>query len=202
MAAVAIPPTPISTSKVDDMKPLGPLKVRTPYTPPPQKEDDTISKSRQMSRNDDDTNGEVEVDMKGLRLDNVEASAGQKRKSKRGNNAVGDSLAGMLRKGIVGHQLGLSLNVILLVALSWFLFPSIREKLEASFTLSYRVRQAGIEGAGLHGQGPRDLWLVASLVVVFTGVRAFTLDHVLMPLAALLGIWKKKGRVRYVHLSL
>ena len=138
--------------------------------------------------------------MKGLRVDNVEASAGQRRKSKPKKNGDGQSLAGMLRKGIVDHQLGLSLNVILLVAMSWCLFPSIRDKLEASFTLSYKARQSGIGEEGWYGQGPRDLWLVASLVVVFTGVRAFMLDHVLMPLAGLLGIRKKKARVRYVYM--
>lgn len=99
------------------------------------------------------------------------------------------------------HQLGLSLNVVLLVGMSWFLFPSLREKLEAGFTLSYKVERTGLEVQSLYGQGPRDLWLVASLVIVFTGVRAFMLDYVLMPLAGLMGIRKKKGKVRLVHRS-
>jgi acyl-CoA-dependent ceramide synthase len=141
-------------------------------------------------------NGDVEVDMKSVQLDTVEASAGRRRK-KRGGNVGGESLAGMLRRGIVDHQLGLSLNVILLVAMSWCLFPSLREKLEAGFLLSYKVQQKSRDGEGMYGQGRRDIWLVVSLVVVFTSVRAFMLDYVLMPLGGLLGIRKKKGRVRY-----
>lgn len=199
---MALPPTPVSASDTDETKLLSPPRVRQPYTPPPKGDDGAVSDSdsRPLSRNDEEMNGDVEVDMKGLRVDNVEASAGQKprRKNKAKSHGDAQSLAGMLRRGIVDHQLGLSLNVILLVAMSWCLFPSIREKLEASFTLSYKASRSGLEGSGWYGQGPRDLWLVASLVVVFTGVRAFMLDYVLMPLAGLMGIKKKKGRVRYV----
>jgi hypothetical protein len=147
-------------------------------------------------------NGHVEVDMKSMRLDSIDASAGQRRKVKdyRSRNG-GESLAGLLRRGIVEHQLGLSLNAILLVGMSWCMFPRLRGDLEASFTLSYKVQRRGPEEESLYGQGPRDLWLVASLVVIFTGVRAFMLDHVLMPLAGILGIRKRKGRVRYVNCS-
>jgi hypothetical protein len=198
MAAVAYPPTPISAPKLDEAKLLSPPKVRHPYTPPPQKDEDAECDSRPLSRSDDEMNGDVEVDMKSMRLDTVQASAGRRRK-KRGSSIGGESLAGMLRRGIVDHQLGLSLNVILLVAMSWCLFPSLREKLEAGFLLSYKTQRKSRDGEGLYGQGPRDIWFVVSLVVVFTGVRAFMLDHVLMPLGGLLGIQRKKGRVRYVN---
>ena len=205
MAVVALPPTPISGPRADDTKLLSPPRARHPYTPPPQRDDgttsDSDSDSRPLSRSDDEVNGDPEVDMKGLRLDNVEASAGQRRKSKSKKKGDGQSVAGMLRRGIVDHQLGLSLNAMLLVAMSWCLFPSIRDKLQASFTLSYQARRSGTESNAWYGQGPRDLWLVASLVVVFTGVRAFMLDYVLLSLAGLLGIKKKKGRVRYVHVT-
>ena len=198
MAAVAYPTSPISASRLDEAKLLSPPKVRHPYTPPPQKDEDTECDSRPLSRSEHEMNGDVEVDMKSVHLEPVQAPSGRRRK-KRGNNTGSESLAGMLRRGIVEHQLGLSLNVILLVAMSWCIFPSLRERLEAGFLLSYKTQRKSRHGEGLYGQGPRDIWLVVSLVVVFTGVRAFMLDHVLMPLGGLLGIRKKKGRVRYVN---
>ena len=105
-----------------------------------------------------------------------------------------ESLAGMLRRGTVKHQLGLSLNLLLLVGMSWCLFPTIRHKLDAFLWLSYR--QADTEGIPIYGQGPRDLVFVGAFVVLFTGVRAFMLDYVLMPAAGALGIGKQKGKVR------
>ena len=203
MAAVATPLAPMSNPHSSETILLSPPKVRQPYTPPPQKdEEDTSVDTRPLSRHSDDMNGHVDVDMKSLHLNSIEDCAGQKRKKKhhRSKNG-GESLAGMLRRGIVEHQLGLSLNAILLVGMSWCMFPSLRRDLEASFTLSYKIQRREAGGESLYGQGPRDLWLVASLVVIFTGVRAFMLDHVLVPLAAILGIRKRKRRVRYVNCS-
>nr|POF07119.1 sphingosine n-acyltransferase lag1 [Quercus suber] len=105
------------------------------------------------------------------------------------------SLGAMLRRGILEHQLGLSVNLVLLVAFSYLLFPSLREKMSAFFTLSYQM------GDGRYGQGPRDLLLVLTFIVIFTGIRAFSLDYALMPLAGACGIAKKKGRVRFAEQS-
>lgn len=191
-----MPPTPFSASYSEEEVLLSPPKVRSPYTPPPQHDEDITQDQRPLGHREEDMNGHTEVDMKSLRLDNVEASAGHKSKRKQRKNSGPKSLAGLLRRGIVDHQLGLSLNAILLVGMSWCLFPSLRERLEALFTLSYKVRGTGSDVETLYGQGPRDLWLVASLVVVFTGVRAFMLDHVLVPLGGMMGIQKRKGKVR------
>nr|POF22306.1 sphingosine n-acyltransferase lag1 [Quercus suber] len=65
----------------------------------------------------------------------------------------------------------------------------------AFFSLSYS------KGEGRYGQGPRDLLLVLTFIVVFTGIRAFSLDYALMPLAGACGIAKKKGRVRFAEQS-
>ena len=201
MATVATPLAPMSNPHSSETVLLGPPHVRQPYTPPPQKDEDDEAAidARPLSRNSNDMNGHIEVEMKSVPLNSIEASAGQRRKIKHKRTKSGESLAGLLRRSIVEHQLGLSLNAILLVGMSWCMFPRLRGDLEALFTLSYKVQGGGPDGESLYGQGPRDLWLVASLVVIFTGVRAFMLDHVLMPLAGVMGIRKRKGRVRYVN---
>lgn len=102
-----------------------------------------------------------------------------------------ESIGGMLRKAVVDHQLGLSLNLLLLAALTYLMFPSLRERVAAFFWLQYSTGKSGN-----YGQGPRDLYLVASFVVFFTGLRAATMDHVLLPMATSLGIRQKKAKVR------
>ena len=104
-----------------------------------------------------------------------------------------ESIGGMLRKAMVDHQLGISLNLILLGTLTYLLFPSLRERVGAFFTLQY---QTGSPGE--FSTGPRDIYLVAGYVVLFTGLRAACLDHLLLPLASMLGIKQKKTKLRYV----
>lgn len=111
------------------------------------------------------------------------------------NNKVDqESLGSALRKAIEEHQLGLSLNFVLLLCMSYALFPSLRSNIAACFALSYPT-----ETPGLYGQGPRDVYLVASWVIYFTGFRAFMLDYVLLPLAGYCGIGRRKGRVRFAE---
>lgn len=99
----------------------------------------------------------------------------------------------MLCKAMVDHQLGISLNLILLGALTYLLFPTLRERVGAFFTLQY---QTGVPGEFLIG--PRDIYIVGGYVVLFTAMRAACLDYVLLPLAGMLGIKQKKTKVRYV----
>lgn len=148
------------------------------------------------------TNGTLSHD-NGHQIDNIafRASPGDyvpKTRRKRSPSAKPeeDSLAGMLRKAVVDHQLGLSLNLLVLLALTHICFPSLRQSTSAFFSLSYTNDRA--EGR-VYGQGPRDLYLVAGCVVFFTATRAFCLDYLLMPLAGWCGIEKKKGRVRFAE---
>lgn len=104
-----------------------------------------------------------------------------------------ESIGGMLRKAMVDHQLGISLNLILLGTLTYLLFPSLRERVGAFFTLQYPTGNPG-----KFSIGPRDTYLVAGYVVLFTGLRAACLDYALLPLAGMLGIKQKKTKVRYV----
>ena len=196
MAAVAYPSVPAFAAETDEELLLSPPKIRNPYTPPPHRGDRDINDSRSLHRSDKEMNGYLEVDTKGLQSNSPQASAGRKRKKKHEKKDKSESLAGMLRRGIVDHQLGLSLNAVLLVGMSWCLFPRLRDKLQSLFMLSYTAGLRGAAGESLYGQGPRDLCLVLGLVVIFTGVRAFMLDQVLMPLAGMMGIDKRKARVR------
>ena len=201
---------------------LYPPQVRQPYTPPPQKE--ALDGEEGMWERKNGHSGKSGMNLYGaVRLDRLgvcassadfeheEDMASTRRKRARSKNGDGggaggsgsESLAGMLRKGIVEHQLGLSVNLILLAALSWLLFPSLRDRMEAYLTLSYRSSTQSTHyytGSGaLYGQGPRDWNLVLSFIVLFTGVRAFMLDYVLFPLAGLVGIKRHKLRTRFAE---
>ena len=104
-----------------------------------------------------------------------------------------ESIGGMLCKAMVDHQLGISLNLLLLGALTYLLFPTLRERVGAFFTLQYQTTTPGE-----YLIGPRDIYFVAGYVVFFTAMRAACLDYVLLPLAGMLGIKQKKTKVRYV----
>lgn len=173
---------------------LFPPQRRDIYTPPPQKaerEDMAAESTRKMAAGSSE-------DMRTFARSQASTSEHPKRIQKERTPKTSDSaesLAEMLRRGIVEHQLGLSVNLVLLVGLSWLLFPTLRERMEAFSTLSYRT------SFGVYGQGPKDLQLVLSFVVVFTAVRAFALDHILTPVATLLGIRRQKPKVRFAEQS-
>jgi acyl-CoA-dependent ceramide synthase len=119
--------------------------------------------------------------------------AGFQARKQKGQMPEKESIGGMLCKAMVDHQLGISLNLILLGTLTYLLFPSLRERVGAFFTLQYQTGKPGEFSIG-----PRDTYLVAGYVVLFTGLRAACLDYVLLPLAGMLGIKQKKTKVRYV----
>jgi acyl-CoA-dependent ceramide synthase len=119
----------------------------------------------------------------------------QARKHKR-HSPEKESIGGMLCKAMVEHQLGISLNLLLLGALTYLLFPTLRERVGAFFTLQYPTGTPGE-----FSTGPRDIYIVAGYVVLFTAMRAACLDYVLLPLTGMLGIKQKKTKVRYVGLT-
>jgi hypothetical protein len=120
--------------------------------------------------------------------------AGFLTRKQKGQTAEKESIGGMLRKAMVDHQLGISLNLILLGTLTYLLFPSLRERVGAFSTLQYPTGNAGEFSVG-----PRDTYLVAGFVVLFTGMRAACMDYVLLPLTGVLGIKQKKTKVRYAE---
>ncbi|KAF2857669.1 longevity assurance proteins LAG1/LAC1 [Piedraia hortae CBS 480.64] len=99
----------------------------------------------------------------------------------------------MLRRLLVHHQLSLSLNLMLVGTLFYVLIPSLRSWLRAFAQLSYA------DAVGGFSPGPRDLYLVCSFIVIFTAVRAFCLDYVLIPLAVRCYVRTRKARLRFAE---
>ncbi|KAM0715207.1 hypothetical protein Q7P37_009672 [Cladosporium fusiforme] len=100
----------------------------------------------------------------------------------------------LLGNELVEHQLGLCINGILVVIISYLLFPELREIAGGFFILSYFED-------GLYGIGPRDLMLVLGFIVFFTAIRVIFLDYLLRPLATRLGITKTRIQARFAEQS-
>lgn len=90
--------------------------------------------------------------------------------------------------------LGLSINILLLLLLTHTFFPTLRPRTAQFFTLSYYNAETG-----LYTQGWNDFKLVSFWIIVFTGLRAATMDYLLIPLARWHGITKKKVAIRYAE---
>ncbi|KAK5170283.1 Sphingosine N-acyltransferase lag1 [Saxophila tyrrhenica] len=196
---------------------LSPPQVRQPFTPPPRSRDDddnadgneeVVAKLQQLQAGKGSISGGLNPKPHGsFNIEDMAvcASPGEFARAKRKSDGSRlqaletQSLATMLRKGIVKHQLGLSLNLIILLGMSWCLFPSLRQTLEAFFTLSYQSNLPGQEA--MYGEGLRDLYFVAAFTVLLIGVRAFMLDYVLTPLAGLWGIRNPRTRDRFAEQS-
>ncbi|KAF7196286.1 Sphingosine N-acyltransferase lag1 [Pseudocercospora fuligena] len=103
------------------------------------------------------------------------------------------SVGEALRLAVERHQLGLSLNYVLFLGMSFMLFPSLRHNIKACFLLSYPT-----EVSGQYGIGPRDIYLVGSFIIYFTGFRAFMMDYALIPLAGYCGL-RRKAKTRFAE---
>jgi acyl-CoA-dependent ceramide synthase len=90
------------------------------------------------------------------------------------------------------HRLGLCVNVIMVVLISYYLFPELRDKSGGFFMLSYPLN-------GLYGFGLQELKLICGFVVCFTASRAACVDYLLKPLAANLGITNAKTQIRFAE---
>ncbi|KAI9812776.1 MAG: sphingosine N-acyltransferase lag1 [Pycnora praestabilis] len=95
---------------------------------------------------------------------------------------------------IVEHQIGLATNLLLLLALTHLCFPRARRQTRKFFDLSYYDTITGQYGIGWD-----DMLLVLCWIVVFTGLRAFTMDHILVPVGQWGGVLKQKERVRFAE---
>ncbi|KAG9743522.1 sphingosine N-acyltransferase lac1, partial [Aureobasidium melanogenum] len=113
-----------------------------------------------------------------------------KKRSKRKHESLSSSLCATL----VEHQLGLSINVLMLLVLTHVCFPSLRSSTIQYFTLSYYDAQTG-----LYNPGWQDLKFVSLCIIVFTGLRAAAMDYALVPMARKCGIHKKKATIRFAE---
>jgi acyl-CoA-dependent ceramide synthase len=93
---------------------------------------------------------------------------------------------------LLEHRLGLCVNVIMVVLISYYLFPELRDKSGEFFMLSYPLN-------GLYGFGLQELKLICGFVVCFTASRAACVDYLLKPLAANLGITNAKTQIRFAE---
>jgi acyl-CoA-dependent ceramide synthase len=95
---------------------------------------------------------------------------------------------------LLEHQFGLCVNIIMVVLVSYYLFPELRDKTGGFFMLSYPLDD-------LYEIGLQDVKLISGFVVFFTAARAASLDYILKPLAGNLGIVKSKTQVRFAEQS-
>ena len=89
---------------------------------------------------------------------------------------------------------GVAVNLLMLLALTHMCFPRARRHTRKFFQLSYFN-----PSSGKYTLGWDDLPLVFYWIIVFTGLRATVMDYVLVPLAQLAGIEKKKEKVRFAE---
>jgi acyl-CoA-dependent ceramide synthase len=99
-----------------------------------------------------------------------------------------------LREELLEHQLVLCVNVMLVVLLSYLLFPDLRGGTGGFFMLSYHLES-------FYGVGPRDLKLVLGFMTFFTAARVAVMDYVLKPLAVRLRVLKPKTQQQFAEQS-
>ncbi|KAL9468584.1 hypothetical protein ACSS6W_010278 [Trichoderma asperelloides] len=135
----------------------------------------------------------------GSRLANGSAN-GQRYMQTNGNNVVlvrrvrrkDEGLWKPLARWFVEHQVGLSLNLLSLLVLAHACIPRARIHTRKFFHLSYFN-----EATGKYATGQDDLCLIAAFIVLFTGLRAGTMDYILAPFARLNGITNRKDMTRF-----
>jgi acyl-CoA-dependent ceramide synthase len=87
---------------------------------------------------------------------------------------------------------GISVNLLLLLFLTHIFFPRARRRTSKFFHLSYYNPDTNEYGCGID-----DLYFVLLWIVIFTGLRAAVMEHLLGPLARLNGIKTRRGLVRF-----
>ncbi|OTA00675.1 sphingosine N-acyltransferase lac1 [Trichoderma parareesei] len=97
-----------------------------------------------------------------------------------------------LARWFVENQVGLSLNLLALLFLSHACIPKAREYTTKFFHLSYYNGKTGKYATGFD-----DAYLIAFFIVLFTGLRAGTMEYILAPLGRLNGISKRKDVTRF-----
>ncbi|KAL8972953.1 MAG: hypothetical protein Q9183_000254 [Haloplaca sp. 2 TL-2023] len=112
------------------------------------------------------------------------------RKGKRKN----DGLFGQLCQWIARHQIGLAVNLLSLLTLVHWVFSDMRHQTRKFYRLSYYN-----PASGEYALGWDDSFLVVFWIVVFTGLRAAVMDYALAPLTSLVGLEKKKEKIRFAE---
>lgn len=104
----------------------------------------------------------------------------------------GDGPMRNLARWFLDNQTGLSFNLIALIFLAHMFIPKARPHTSKFFTLSYYD-----PATEKYAIGPNDYYFISFCVILFTGLRAGTMEHVLAPLARQWGISKRKEITRF-----
>ncbi|KAI4113307.1 MAG: hypothetical protein LQ345_005686 [Seirophora villosa] len=119
---------------------------------------------------------------------------GMKKNTRRKGRRKSESILASLCQLIVEHQIGLAVNLLTLLAMTHACFPRARHHTRKFYRLSYYN-----PSSGKYALGWDDSFLVIYWIIVFTGLRAGFMDHILTPLAQMLGLEKKKEKTRFAE---
>ncbi|KAM0562716.1 hypothetical protein ACHAPJ_001553 [Fusarium lateritium] len=97
-----------------------------------------------------------------------------------------------LSRWFVENQIGLSVNLIALIFLAQSFIPKSREHTQKFFHLSYYNSQSGQYRIGFD-----DAYFIAFCILLFTGLRAATMEYVLAPIGRWQGIDNRKNLTRF-----
>ncbi|KAF2107765.1 longevity-assurance protein-like protein [Lophiotrema nucula] len=103
-----------------------------------------------------------------------------------------DGLMASLCSAVCDHQIGLSVNLMLLLFLTHNFFPRARRRTSKFFHMSYYN-----PNTQKYGCGTDDLYYVALWLVIFTGLRVVVMEYIFDPLARLGGLRGRKALVRF-----
>ncbi|KAF2673017.1 putative longevity-assurance protein [Microthyrium microscopicum] len=105
-----------------------------------------------------------------------------------------ESLFAVLCAWIVDQQIGICVNLLILLGLVHFAFPRARQYTRKFYELSYFDSESGN-----YGRGWDDVYFITLWAVIFTGLRAMVIDYILKPFARWGGIESKKLRTRFAE---
>ncbi|KAF3353948.1 hypothetical protein VD0004_g8442 [Verticillium dahliae] len=112
------------------------------------------------------------------------------------NRKQDDSALVLLARWFVENQIGLSFNLLALLFLAHYFIPKAQPHTAKFFTLSYRN-----PATGSYKNGCDDMYFIAFCVILFTGLRAATMEYVLAPFAKTWGVRKTKDLTRFSEQS-
>ncbi|KAI0008279.1 longevity assurance proteins LAG1/LAC1 [Xylariaceae sp. FL0662B] len=104
----------------------------------------------------------------------------------------GDGPMRSLARWFLDNQTGLSFNLIALIFLAHLFIPKARPHTSKFFTISYYN-----PASGAYAIGSDDYCFISFCVILFTGLRAGFMEHILAPLARYWGISKRKDMTRF-----
>ncbi|KAI8723829.1 TLC domain-containing protein [Fusarium sp. LHS14.1] len=97
-----------------------------------------------------------------------------------------------LARWFVENQIGLSFNLLALIFLAQTFIPKAREHTYKFFNLSYYNPKSGQYRIGFD-----DAYFIAFCIILFTGLRAGIMEHVLAPIGKFQGITNRKSLTRF-----